>query len=72
MPKPRATWTAGKPSVSVGTDGTLTASVPLLDAGVKAATLTFTITADRALTVLCDNEPGAAGLAGFQAWSREG
>jgi hypothetical protein len=58
--------------VSVGTDGTLTASVPINDAGTLAATLTFTLTADRALTVLCDNQPGAAGLTGFAAWSREG
>jgi hypothetical protein len=58
-------------SVTVDADGTLTASVPLYDDGVKAATLRFTITADRALTVLCENEPGSAGLTGFQAWSRE-
>jgi hypothetical protein len=71
MPKP-AKWSPGKPAVSVGTDGTLTASVPINDAGTLAATLTFTLTADRALTVLCDNQPGAAGLTGFAAWSREG
>jgi hypothetical protein len=71
MPKP-AKWSPGKPAVSVGTDGPLTASVPINDAGTLAATLTFTLTADRALTVLCDNQPGAAGLTGFAAWSREG
>lgn len=69
MPPTKARWSAGKPSISVATDGTLTASVPLLDAGTLAATLTFTITADRALTVLCDNQPGAAGLTDFRAWS---
>ena len=65
----RAKWSAGKPSITVGTDGTLTASVPLLDSGTLAATLTFTITADRVLTVTCANQSGATGLAGFQAWS---
>jgi hypothetical protein len=66
---PKAKWSPGKPAITVGTDGTLTASVPVLDGGTLAATLTFTLTADRALTVLCDNQPGAAGLQGFQAWS---
>ena len=67
----RAKWTAGKPSVSVDASGTVTASVPLLDAGVKACTLTFKMTADHALTVLCTNEPGTAGLSNFSAWSEQ-
>lgn len=69
---PKAKWSPGKPTVAVDASGTLTASVPILDAGTLAATLTFTLTADRALTVLCDNQPGAAGLTGFAAWSKEG
>ena len=67
----RAKWTAGKPTVSVDASGTVTASVPLLDAGVKACTLQFVMTADHALTVLCVNEPGTAGLSDFRAWSKE-
>jgi hypothetical protein len=70
---PKAQWTTNPREVTatVSPDGTLTASVPLYDDGVKAATLRFTITADRALTVLCENEPGSAGLTGFTAWSKE-
>lgn len=68
----KAKWTTKPTEVKVATtDGTLSASIPLYDGGVKAATLRFTITADRALTVLCENEPGAAGLTGFTAWSKE-
>lgn len=68
----KAKWTTKPQEVTVGTDaaGTFAASVPLYDNGVKAATLRFTIDADRNLTVVCDNEVGAAGLTGFQAWSR--
>jgi hypothetical protein len=44
----------------------------LYDNGVKAVTFDVTITADRALQFLALNEPGAAGLTGFSAWSREG
>lgn len=65
----RARWGAGKPTVAVSPDGTLLASVPLLDGGKLAATLTFTMTADRALEIRCNNEPGAAGLSDFRAWS---
>jgi hypothetical protein len=71
--KPKAKWTT-RPNelmTQVGQDGTFTAAIPLYDAGTKAATLTFTITADRVLTVLCENEPGSAGLTGFTAWSKE-
>lgn len=68
---PKAKWSPGKPAITVGTDGTLTASVPVLDGGTLAATLTFTLTADRALTVLCANEPGAVGLSGFSAWEEQ-
>lgn len=68
----KAKWTPGKPVTAVDANGTLSAAVPLLDNGVLAATLTFTITADRALEVICRNEPGAAGLTGFTAWSKEG
>jgi hypothetical protein len=70
---PKAQWTTKPQEVSVGTDadGTFSASIPLYDGKTKAATLRFTITADRALTVLVENEPGSAGLSGFSAWSRE-
>jgi hypothetical protein len=70
---PKAQWSTVPREISVTVDaaGTLTASVPLYDDGVKAATLRFAITADRALTVLCENEPGSAGLTGFTAWSKE-
>ena len=64
-----ARWGAGVPSFNVDPAGTLTASVPLKDSGTLAATVTFTITAGRALVVVVRNEPGAAGLTGFQAWS---
>lgn len=63
-----ARWTPGIPSVLVAA-GTVTASVPLLDSGVLAATVTFTLTGDRMLLINVRVEPGAAGLAGFQAWS---
>lgn len=49
-------------------DGSFFASVPLYDNGVKQLTLQLTITADRAVHVLVDGEPGAT-LTGFQAWS---
>lgn len=65
----KAKWTTGQPTSSVAADGTLTAAVPLRDNGQLAATLRFTITADRALRVDVDNEPGTAGLTGFEAWS---
>ena len=65
----KAKWTVGTPTGSVDASGTALASVPLPDSGVLAATLTFTITADRMLTVHVVNAAGAAGLAGFQAWS---
>ena len=64
-----AKWSAGVPSFGVGADGTLTVALPLKDGGTLAATLTFTMTAARALQVVMRNEPGAAGLTGFQAWS---
>jgi hypothetical protein len=69
----KAKWTTNPREITAATDadGTFTASIPLYDDGVKAATLRFTITADRALTVLCENEPGSAGLADFRAWSKE-
>lgn len=65
----KAVWTTGKPVESLDANGTVTASLPLLDAGVLTATLEFTMTADRVLTVVCKNEPGTPGLSGFQAWS---
>lgn len=68
---PKAKWTTKATEVKVSTaGGTLSASVPLYDDGAKAATVTFTITADRALEVVVVNEPGSAGLTGFSAWSR--
>lgn len=75
MPQPpKAKWTTNPKEVSVttGTDGTFHADIPLYDSAVKAGTFTFTITADRALAVLWTNEPGAAGLTGFVAWSKQG
>lgn len=67
-----AKWVPGTPAVAVNAAGTVTASIPLLDAGVLAATVMFTMTADRALMVTVQNEPGAAGLSNFQAWSANG
>lgn len=75
MPKPPpAKWTTNPKEVSVTTaaDGTFHAVVPLYDNGVKAVTFDVTITADRVLQFLALNQPGAAGLTGFTAWSREG
>lgn len=63
-----AKWTVGKPTASVDANGTASASVPLLDNGVLACTLTFTLTAARALRVELDNAAGSAGLTGFEAW----
>jgi hypothetical protein len=70
---PKAQWSTNPREVTAGTDadGTFSASLPLYDGKTKAATLRFTITADRALEVVVDNEPGSAGLTGFAAWSRE-
>lgn len=62
-------WTVGVPSKSATADGTATASVPLLDNGQLAATLSFTITAGRVLDIRVTNEPGTVGLADFRAWS---
>ena len=69
----KAKWTTDVRQITTGTDadGTFRASFPLLDNGVKAATLVVTVTADRALRFEVRNEPGAAGLAGFQAWSTQ-
>lgn len=70
---PAAKWTTKPQEVKVATaDGTLDVAIPLYDSGVKAATLRFTIDADRNLTVVCDNEPGSVGLAGFTCWSKGG
>jgi hypothetical protein len=73
MPKPKAKWTTNPKNITAGTDadGTFTASVPLLDSGTLACTLEFTITADRVLTVLCVNEPGAAGLLDYRSWEEQ-
>ena len=69
----KSVWSAGGTATERdAATGTLTVSVPLRNAGTLAATLTFTITADRALRIVVVNEPGAAGLSGFQAWSKEG
>lgn len=67
----RARWTTDPRQITTATDadGTFRASLPLLDNGVKAATLVLTVTADRALRFEVRNEPAAAALAGFQAWS---
>lgn len=71
---PKAKWSVKATDVKYSTDaaGTLTLAVGLYDNGVKAATLRFTIDADRNLTVVCDNEPGSVGLAGFTCWSKGG
>lgn len=71
MPK-KAKWSAGKSKFDVAADGTAMGSTQLLDGGVLAGTVNFTITPDRGLQVLWVNEPGAAGLTGFTAWSQEG
>ena len=68
-PKP-AIWTAGSLKVVMDkVTGELTASAPLLESKVLAATVNISITADRALRIDVVNEPGSAGLSGFQAWS---
>lgn len=71
MPALPAIWTTKANEITHNRDvsGTFTASVPLYDGVLKAATLTFTVTAGRALEVVVVSEPGAAGLSGFQAWS---
>lgn len=73
MPHPKAQWTTHPKEITVSTDasGTFSASVPLYDSGVKAATLKFTITADRFLTVVCVNEPGSAGLLDYRSWEEQ-
>lgn len=70
----KAQWTVDRRTVTASTDadGTQHASVPLLDDGVKQGTLQLTMTADRALTVEWVQEPGAAGLSDFRAWSKQG
>lgn len=67
----QAQWSMGVPTSSVDGDGTLHASVSVEDAGVLAGTLTFTLTADRALRVDVTSAPDAAGLSNFQAWSNK-
>ena len=65
-----AVWSAGTPTSSTDpTTGTLSASIPISDGGVLAATVSFTITTARVLVVNVTKEPGAAGLSDFQAWS---
>lgn len=66
----KAKWTTVPKDVVTRTeaDGTFTFSAPLLDNGVKQLTLRLTVTADRAVKLLVDGEPGAA-LTGFEAWS---
>lgn len=71
MPKPaKAKWTTIPREIVARpeADGTFTFSVPLLDNGVKQLTLKLTVTADRAVKLLVDSEPGAT-LTGFEAWS---
>lgn len=72
MPTP-AKWTANPTEVALttDTDGTFHATVPLYDDGTKAVTFDVTITADRVLEFKAINEPGAAGLQGFQAWEEQ-
>lgn len=67
----KAKWSLGKPSATVDKAGTATVSVPLLDSGVKQGDLSFTMSADRVLTVTWTAVAGAVGLSGFQAWSTE-
>lgn len=69
MAKTKAKWLAGASSSAVDPQGTLLTSIPIKDNGVLVATLTFTLTADRALKVNVISEPGAAGLSAFEAWS---
>lgn len=68
---PRAKWTT-KPTeikVTVAADGTHRVEIPVYDNGVKAFTEVRTITPDRVYRLEVRNEPGAAGLSGFEAWS---
>lgn len=73
MPHPKAKWTTNPKEFSVSTaaDGTWHLVAPLYDNGVKAVTFDVTITADRVLEFKAINEPGAAGLQGFQAWEEQ-
>lgn len=71
MPPAKAQWSAGKPTISTGSDGTFTASIPLLDSGSQVATILVTITADRAFRLEFDAVAGvAAPITNFQAWSK--
>lgn len=65
----RAKWATSAPVVAVDAAGTLTVSLPVRDGGKLAATVRVKLTADRVLQIIVVNEPGAAGLAGFEAWS---
>lgn len=69
MAKKKAKWAAGASSSTVDPSGTLLTSFPIKDNGVLVATVSFTLTADRALKINVVSEPGAAGLTAFEAWS---
>lgn len=66
----KAKWTTkpNEASFAPRADGGFAASVPLYDNGAKQGNLEFTMTADRALSILWREAPGAIGLSNFQAW----
>lgn len=63
-----ADWTVNVTKRSTNPDGTAEITADLLDAGQEQGTLSVLLTAGRVLTVTWSRAPGAAGLAGFQAW----
>lgn len=72
-PPPKAKWSTDPRAITtnVTADGTFEFSAPLLDDKIKAGTFKFSITADRELTVVWEDEPGAAGMLDFRAWMKE-
>lgn len=70
---PKAQWTTDPRQITtnVTPEGTFELSAPLLDNKVKAGTFRFQITANRELTVVWEDEPGAVGMTDFRAWMKE-
>jgi hypothetical protein len=69
----KAQWTTNPREVTftTGDDGTFVLEAPLYDDRVRQGTLRFVMSAGRHLRVEWLAEPGAEGLAGFEAWSKE-
>lgn len=65
----RAAWALTVRRRSVDVQGTAHLEAELLDAGVKQLTVRLQVSADRAVRVLVEGEPGAT-LSGFEAWSK--